>query len=120
MQTSTAEESAEIIFKILSGKTADDAKAEIVLVNSAAGIIVGGKAENFKEGMEMARESIREWSCLRQAKGFGKSFRQETCRSLRSWKRNMSDFLDTLAMDATKTIDSGYYQTSMTTNAAKD
>ena len=35
-----------------------DAKAEIVLVNSAAGIMVGGKAENFKEGMEIARESI--------------------------------------------------------------
>ena len=29
-----------------------------MLVNSAAGIIVGGKAENFKEGMEIARESI--------------------------------------------------------------
>ena len=58
LQSSTPEESAEIIFKILSGKTVDDAKAEIVLVNSAAGIIVGGKAENFEEGMEKARESI--------------------------------------------------------------
>jgi anthranilate phosphoribosyltransferase len=56
--SSTAEESAEIIFKILSGKTVDDAKAEIVLVNSAAGIIVGGKADNFAEGMELARKSI--------------------------------------------------------------
>jgi anthranilate phosphoribosyltransferase len=58
LQSSTAEQSAEIIFKILSGKTFDDAKAEIVLVNSAAGIIVGGKAENFAEGMELARKSI--------------------------------------------------------------
>jgi anthranilate phosphoribosyltransferase len=58
LQLSTAEESAEIIFKILSGRTVDDAKAEIVLVNSAAGIIVGGKAENFAEGMELARKSI--------------------------------------------------------------
>ena len=58
LQSSTPEESAEILFKILSGKMIDDAKAEIVLVNSAAGIIVGGKAENFKEGMEIARESI--------------------------------------------------------------
>jgi indole-3-glycerol phosphate synthase len=31
----------------------------------------------------------------------------------------MGDFLDTLAMDATKTIDSGYYQTSMNTNQTK-
>jgi anthranilate phosphoribosyltransferase len=58
LQTCTARESAEIIFQILNGKIPDDAKAEIVLVNSAAGIMVGGKAENFKEGMEMARKSI--------------------------------------------------------------
>ena len=58
LQSSTAEESAEIIFKILSGKTIDDAKTEIVLVNSAAGIIVGGEADNFAEGMELARKSI--------------------------------------------------------------
>ena len=32
----------------------------------------------------------------------------------------MSDFLDTLAMDATKTIDSGYYKTSMIHKAVKD
>jgi indole-3-glycerol phosphate synthase len=31
----------------------------------------------------------------------------------------MGDFIDTLAMDATKTIDSGYYKTSMTTNQPK-
>jgi anthranilate phosphoribosyltransferase len=58
LQSSTADESAEIIFKILTGDKVDNAKAEIVLVNSAAGIIVGGKAENFKDGMEMARDSI--------------------------------------------------------------
>jgi anthranilate phosphoribosyltransferase len=58
LQTCTAEESAEILFQILNGNISKDAKAEIVLVNSAAGIMVGGKAENFKEGMEIARESI--------------------------------------------------------------
>jgi len=58
LQTCTAEESAEIIFQILNGKIPKDAKAEIVLVNSAAGIMVGGKAANFKEGMEIAHESI--------------------------------------------------------------
>jgi anthranilate phosphoribosyltransferase len=58
LQSSTSEQSAEIIFKILGGKNVYDAKAEIVLVNSAAGIIVGGKAGNFAEGMEKARESI--------------------------------------------------------------
>ncbi len=38
---------------------------------------------------------------------------------LRSWKKNMIDFLDTLAMDATKTIDSGYYKTTVFTNKPK-
>ena len=31
---------------------------EFTLVNSAAGILVGGKAENFEGGMEIARETI--------------------------------------------------------------
>ena len=59
LKVATPEESAETLFKTLSGNLAlDDPKAEFVLVNSAAGIIVGGKAEDFKEGMELARESI--------------------------------------------------------------
>jgi anthranilate phosphoribosyltransferase len=58
LQTSTSEESAEVLYRILSGNLIDDAKTDIVLVNSAAGIIVGGKAQNFTEGMEIARESI--------------------------------------------------------------
>ena len=55
----TPDESAEVLFKILSGNcVADDPKREIVLVNAAAGIIVGGKAEDFSYGMELARKSI--------------------------------------------------------------
>ena len=57
LQTASSEESAEAVFKILSGKTKGDAKADLVLVNAAAGIIVGGKAGDFKEAMEIARES---------------------------------------------------------------
>jgi len=59
LQSSTPEESAETLFRILRGSAVEDAKVEIVLVNSAAGIIVGGKAKDFKEGMEIARESIK-------------------------------------------------------------
>jgi anthranilate phosphoribosyltransferase len=55
----TPEESAEITFQILNGScNHDDPKEDIVLVNGAAGIIVGGKAEDFSYGMELARESI--------------------------------------------------------------
>ena len=68
LQSSSPEDSAEIVYKILSGKTVDDAKAEIVLVNSAAGMIVGGKAENFAEGMELARKSIASGAAFNKLK----------------------------------------------------
>ena len=59
LKAATSEESAEILFKILSGNlTHGDPKMEFVLVNSMAGIMVGGKAEDFECGMELARESI--------------------------------------------------------------
>lgn len=52
----TPEESAEITFRILNG--AEGSKRDIVVVNAAAGIIVGGKAEDFDYGIELANESI--------------------------------------------------------------
>lgn len=59
VQGTTVNESAEYTFKILNGCCdRDDPKREIVLVNGVAGIIVGGKAESFYDGIEMARESI--------------------------------------------------------------
>ena len=53
------EESAELVFKILYGFIdANNPKREIVQVNGAAAIIVGGKAEDFGYGIELAKESI--------------------------------------------------------------
>ena len=68
-----AEESAETIFQILNGNIPIDAKAEIVLVNSAAGIMVGGKAEDFKEGMEIARKSIETGAAYNKLKALVKT-----------------------------------------------
>jgi anthranilate phosphoribosyltransferase len=63
------EESAEILFQILTGQCPlNDPKTEIVLVNSAAGIIVGGKAEDFSYGMEIARESIESGAAYKKLK----------------------------------------------------
>ncbi len=48
MKVESAEESVEAFFRVVSGNLAiDDPKMEFVLVNSAAGIILGGKAEDF-------------------------------------------------------------------------
>lgn len=52
-------ESAEVTYRILNGNGGyDDPRTEIVLMNSAAGIVVAGKADDFMCGMELARESI--------------------------------------------------------------
>jgi anthranilate phosphoribosyltransferase len=73
LQSSSAEESAEFLFKILSGNMINDAKADIVLVNAAAGIIVGGKASNFKEAMEIARKSVESGKAYGKLKGLVKA-----------------------------------------------
>jgi len=70
----TPDESAEIVFKILNGYCAvDDPKTEVVLVNSAAGIIVGGKAENFSYGMALARKSIESGAAYKKLKALIKA-----------------------------------------------
>ncbi len=70
----TPEESAEILFKILNGNRAvDDPKTEIVLVNSAAGIMVGGKAEDFSYGMTVARKSIESGAAYKKLKALIKA-----------------------------------------------
>jgi len=70
----TPDESAEILFKILNDHCAvDDPKTEIVLVNSAAGIMVGGKAEDFSYGMEVARKSIESGAAYKKLKALIKA-----------------------------------------------
>jgi anthranilate phosphoribosyltransferase len=70
----TPDESAEILFQILSGHCPpEDPKTAIVLVNSAAGIIVGGKAEDFSYGMMVARESIESGAAYKKLKALVKA-----------------------------------------------
>ena len=49
-------ENAEIIRSILNGKKGP--KRDIVLLNAAAGIVVGGQAETLKDGLESAKKSV--------------------------------------------------------------
>ena len=70
----TPDESAEILFKILNGNcSVDDPKTEVVLVNSAAGIVVGGEAEDFRHGMTVARESIESGAAYKKLKALIKA-----------------------------------------------
>ncbi len=77
----TAEESGEITFKILNGHFYnDDPRADIVLVNASAAIIVGGKAEDFLGGMEVAHESIRSGAAYKKLKALIKASNGNTSR----------------------------------------
>ena len=50
------EENAQIIRDILSGR--DGSKRDIVLMNAAAALVIGGKARDLKEGVAQAADSI--------------------------------------------------------------
>jgi anthranilate phosphoribosyltransferase len=63
-------ESAEILFKILYGLTEKgDAKRDMVVANAAAGIIVGGEADDFAYAIELAQESIESGKAYEKLKG---------------------------------------------------
>lgn len=53
-----AKENAKILYDIFNG-TATDAQRDIVLINSAAALVVDGLARDFQDGLEIAREAIK-------------------------------------------------------------
>jgi len=69
LKGTTPEQSAEITFRILYGSNRDgDPKRDVVLVNASAGIVVGGKAEGFRHGVEVARKSIDSGAAYKKLK----------------------------------------------------
>jgi len=53
------EESADLLFRLVSGLLGDDdARMRMLLMNAAAGIVVGGRAGSLVEGLEIAMRSI--------------------------------------------------------------
>ncbi|MCL7392695.1 MAG: anthranilate phosphoribosyltransferase [Thaumarchaeota archaeon] len=56
LEIRTREEAAQVAFMVLNGENGP--KKDAVLVNAALGIILGGRADDFLEGMELARESL--------------------------------------------------------------
>ncbi len=69
----TPQESADLLFKLLNGVIdANDPKREIVQVNGAAAIIVGGKADDFGYGIETAKESIESGKAYQKLKALVK------------------------------------------------
>ena len=62
LQGGKPEENAEIIKAIIKGETGP--KRDIVLLNAAAGIVVGGKAQTLEEGFKLASESVNSGAAL--------------------------------------------------------
>jgi anthranilate synthase/phosphoribosyltransferase len=58
----TAEENVEITRAVLSGE--EGAHRDVVLLNTAAALLVGGRAEDLKEGLELAAEAIDSGAAL--------------------------------------------------------
>lgn len=58
------EASVKSFKEALEGK--DEAKLDIVLLNSAAGIMVGGKAGTIEEGIEIAREVVKSGEAIKK------------------------------------------------------
>ena len=63
----TPDENAKIIIEILQG--AEGPKTDIVLLNAAAGIIVGGKADDFQSAFKMAKLSIKNGNAIKVLEG---------------------------------------------------
>jgi anthranilate phosphoribosyltransferase len=57
IQCEDVDQNKEAALEILTGETTG-AKRDVVLLNSAAAVIVGGKAETFEQGISAAAESI--------------------------------------------------------------
>lgn len=62
IQGGDAQENAEIIRNVLSDRAG--IKTDVVLLNAAAGLVAGGKAETLREGVQLARTSIRSGEAL--------------------------------------------------------
>ncbi len=64
----TPDENAKVTRYILIG--AGGAKTDIVLLNAAAGIYIGGQADSIKEGLDKAREVIANGSAMQKLNDF--------------------------------------------------
>ena len=63
----TADFNASLVHDIFLNK-ATDAQRDIVLINSAASLIVDGKARDFQDGLEIAREAIESKKAIEKLK----------------------------------------------------
>lgn len=66
LQKFTAEESAELIGKILKNETENETAQNLILINAAAAIYVSGHTETLKDAFELAKESLKSGKAFRK------------------------------------------------------
>jgi anthranilate phosphoribosyltransferase len=66
-------ESAAIIRQILCNEFAEGSAEQLVLINAAAGVYVGGEAASLPEAYEKARQSLRNCSALNKFRALGEA-----------------------------------------------
>lgn len=65
----TPEQSADLLFRLLNDTLIPgDPRLDMILLNSSAGIVVGGKADDLAGGVELALESIKSGSAYEKLK----------------------------------------------------
>jgi anthranilate synthase/phosphoribosyltransferase len=64
-----AGENADIARKILSGEDTS-AKRDVVLLNAAAALVVGGKADTLQQGVELAKQSIDSGAAIKALESY--------------------------------------------------
>ena len=57
IKTGTPQENADVIRGVFSGKI-EGPRKDAIIINAAGALVVGGKADNFTEGVNLAREII--------------------------------------------------------------
>jgi len=67
LSVTNKDESAMQMFKVLNG-SADAKKLDIVLLNAAAALIVGNKANSFEDAIELARKAVENGNAYRKFK----------------------------------------------------
>lgn len=71
VRSGTPEENAEVVRRLLNGELEDgNPVLDYVLMNVSAIAVLDGKAKDYKEGVELARESIRSGSAKRSLEKF--------------------------------------------------
>jgi len=76
IQASSLEENVDLAFKLLNGLTdPHDPKRRMVLLNAAAGLLVGDKVDSLQEGIELASMSIESGSAYKKLKAMIKASR---------------------------------------------